>query len=184
MKCSLEKVRSLGWAGDGDPASAAVILVIKPDMESLQILFIKRRISENDPWSGQVAFPGGRYRDEDGDLAETIRRELYEEVGLRLYEDVELAGSIQPLTPSNAPWLKVRPYVGILLREAGLVVGDELAGYFWTPLKNLRRRVGTVYAGGGRWIRNVFYYQAGSEVVWGLTANILNRLLLYLEPLG
>ncbi|GBC69112.1 putative Nudix hydrolase NudL [archaeon HR01] len=170
-------------AGDGEPASAAVILVINPS-ESPEILFIKRRISERDPWSGQVALPGGRYRSEDGELSETIRRELYEEVGLRLGEDVELAGSIQPLTPSNVPSLKVRPYVGILRREAEIVVGDELAGYFWTPLKNLRRRVGPVYAGGGRWLRNVFYYQAGSEAVWGLTANILNRLLLHLEPLG
>jgi 8-oxo-dGTP pyrophosphatase MutT (NUDIX family) len=38
----------------------------------------------SDPWSGQVAFPGGKREVSDGNDQETAEREAWEEVGLRL----------------------------------------------------------------------------------------------------
>ena len=40
---------------------AAVALVLRGPAEAPDILFIKRASREGDPWSGQMAFPGGRY---------------------------------------------------------------------------------------------------------------------------
>ena len=50
------------------------------------LLFIRRAINPRDPWSGNVAFPGGKQDPDDGDDDErTAMRETQEEVGLDLH---------------------------------------------------------------------------------------------------
>lgn len=180
----LQRVRLSRFAKASNPveyqASAAVAVLLRP--EDASVLLVKRRVDERDPWSGQIAFPGGRFRPEDECLAETIRRELYEEVGLHLETDVELLGSLDPITPSNAPSMRVMPYVGLIRGDFRIRLGPELAAYLWTPLASLKRRVGVVFANGRRDVITVPIYLTGSEVIWGLTANILRRVFEILEP--
>ena len=50
---------------------AAVALVLAPGVQSgggIELLLIKRAEQPGDPWSGQVALPGGRWEEEDQDL--------------------------------------------------------------------------------------------------------------------
>ncbi|MBF0196878.1 MAG: NUDIX domain-containing protein [Planctomycetes bacterium] len=61
---------------------AAVALIQARD--SSEILILKRAEHPNDPWSGHLALPGGRYEEEDQDLCATSIRETYEECGLTL----------------------------------------------------------------------------------------------------
>ena len=48
------------------------------------IIFIQRSPSPDDPWSGQMAFPGGRREDSDLEAGDAARRETREEIGLEL----------------------------------------------------------------------------------------------------
>ena len=63
---------------------AAVALVLQPQVSGLRALFILRAKKEGDPWSGQMALPGGHREAIDADLVETARRETQEEIGLDL----------------------------------------------------------------------------------------------------
>ncbi|GJQ12848.1 hypothetical protein GpartN1_g4639.t1 [Galdieria partita] len=48
---------------------------------NLQILYIQRATKSSDPWSGHIAFPGGRQEENEMDI-ETAIRETKEEIGL------------------------------------------------------------------------------------------------------
>ena len=63
-----------GSAAPHDPAAraAAVALVLRAvPMRGLDLLFIRRAEYAEDPWSGQVAFPGGRHEAGDESLQVT-----------------------------------------------------------------------------------------------------------------
>ena len=51
--------------------------------EQTEVLFIQRAERPGDPWSGQMAFPGGHREDSDISL-QAAMRETHEEIGLGL----------------------------------------------------------------------------------------------------
>ena len=67
---------------------AAVTAVIRNHPErGAELLVIRRAEHPLDPWSGHMAFPGGRRELTDPDLSHTALRETFEEVGLDLRRD-------------------------------------------------------------------------------------------------
>ena len=71
----------------GDTAAVAVIFG-----RAGSFLLIRRVERPDDPWSGQVAFPGGRVEPEDASFSETACREAREEVGLDLKAKATVLG--------------------------------------------------------------------------------------------
>src|SRR5258706_15670381 len=63
---------------------AAVALMLRELEHGPEVFLIRRTEQAHDPWSGHVAFPGGRYDVGDSDLEMTARREVFEEVGIDL----------------------------------------------------------------------------------------------------
>ena len=62
-------------------AAVAIIRVLSPEP---QILLIERTHHPLDPWSGHLAFPGGKRDSEDFSLLDTAMRETKEEIGVDL----------------------------------------------------------------------------------------------------
>ena len=88
-------------APDARPAAVALVLLEGP--QGLELILIKRAERGDDPWSGQIALPGGRYEGGDRDLEATAVRETSEETG------VDLAGA-ERLGDSTEPWHIPAPY--------------------------------------------------------------------------
>src|SRR2546422_8887368 len=114
----------------------------------LEILLIRRAERADDPWSGQIALPGGRYGAGDLDLEATAVRETREETGVDLSGAERLGGldDLYPRTPILPP-VGVRPFVFGLARPPALPPSGEVQRAFWLPPAPLSgpgvRRAGT-----------------------------------------
>jgi 8-oxo-dGTP pyrophosphatase MutT (NUDIX family) len=160
---------------------SAVSIIIDPTRSSASILLIRRRDREGDPWSGQIAFPGGHTSTNDKTLLQTAIREALEEVGIALREH-ELLG-VLPLMYSHTRKMPVASFVFALKNDVSITLNDEVAESFWVPLDELLRISATtsqVQVERGR--LDVDSYVYDKHVIWGLTFRIINILLNKPQP--
>lgn len=165
---------------DPDARAAAVALVLRAS-PALELLFIRRADYADDPWSGQVAFPGGRHEPGDESLQRTAVRETWEETGIDLAADGAILGALDDVRPNTIalPRVVVRPFVAAVASEVQVRGSGEVAEAFWVPLDVLGAEAGwretAVTAGGIE--RLVRGFEHGGHVVWGMTERILGQLL-------
>jgi 8-oxo-dGTP pyrophosphatase MutT (NUDIX family) len=166
--------------GEPEPRRAAVALVLRARGGALEMLFVKRAEWAGDPWSGQVAFPGGRQEPGDATLWDTAARETYEETGLDLARDGVCLGRLDELHPRSQalPAIVVRPYVALAAPDVTLALSPEIATAFWVPIERLRRdaRVTSVVRPRGVEMRVPSVVHEG-HVIWGMTYRILEDFL-------
>jgi len=169
---------SAGVASGSVRLWAAVAVVLVPDPEAL--LLIRRAERLGDPWSGHMAFPGGRRASTDESLLHTAMRETAEEVGLALTADrcIGVLDDVAPRTPVLPP-IAVRPYVFSLPDRPVLTPNPEVAAIQWVTLDELLHpatyHMVHIEIQGGR--RLVEAFQLKHAVVWGMTERILSNLL-------
>ncbi len=112
--------------------SAVAILIRKQPLPA--IMMVKRANRIGDPWSGDMAFPGGRRQLEDLDHIDTALRELQEETGLRLQASpiaklpmlwTKSHNSIRPMT--------IHPFIFDAPKRTRFQLSDEIAEVVWVP---------------------------------------------------
>ena len=160
---------------------AAVAVIINPNIEGTSFLLIRRSERANDPWSGQIAFPGGRKSSTDRSLQETAIRETEEEVGIRL-NDHAFLGQL-PIVTARTRRMRVLPTVFELTSPVSIRINAEVSEAFWVPsseLEKLEIQNREVRVEGGT--LTVPSYEYNGRVIWGLTFRILNILLDRVTP--
>jgi 8-oxo-dGTP pyrophosphatase MutT (NUDIX family) len=168
---------------------AAVAAVLREGEAGLELLFIHRAEHPRDPWSGQMAWPGGRVDDgDDGPLAAALR-ETREELALDLERDAELLGALSEvrthLRRGSGP-LSVVPFVFELKGEPVLVPNPEVQEALWVPLPFLLERGNRgrmIWTGRGVPLVMPCYRFEG-RVIWGLTLHMLDELLELVAEAG
>lgn len=159
---------------------ASVALILRAtSADEVELLFIKRAARGDDPWSGQIALPGGRRHADDASLEATALRETLEEVALDLRRDGAILGALDELRPRTPvlPPVIVRPFVATVSANAAPRASDEVAELFWAPLdaildpaatrdteivvRRIRRRGPAIHHEG--------------HVIWGMTERIVHN---------
>lgn len=164
-------------------ARAAVAMFLSDHFpEGLSVLMIKRAERSGDPWSGHMAFPGGRQDAADADSLATARRETSEEIGLQVEAHGTLLARLsdvitQPRLTGNS--MVITPYVFQLSSIPELVPNHEVAAIVWVPLAFLADRANRQKM---RWAPNdvplelpCYFY--GEYRIWGLSLLMLDELL-------
>jgi 8-oxo-dGTP pyrophosphatase MutT (NUDIX family) len=163
----------------GDTFAAAVAIAFCAPRESeLSLLFIERALREGDPWSGHMAFPGGRRDRADPDLATTAAREAHEEVGLRLGDPIARLDDFQNARNPRIPALVVSPFVYELDRLPELSPNREVQSTVWIPVSWLLHPDAAVDYRFERDAQSLVFpaLRYGRYTVWGLTYRILVNL--------
>lgn len=182
--------------GTGQTRHAAVSAILRPGTtaDGVEVLFIRRAERASDPWSGHMAFPGGRREESDADLRATAVRETREEIGLDLEERGELLGRLDDVIPGSArgllTGLVVQPYVWVVREVPDLVPNgvevDELHWAALAPMLRGEREAHFEYVWKGQPMSFPGYRVGegeGARVVWGMTHRMLVTLFARLERL-
>jgi len=164
---------------------AAVCAVLRRDgPEQTAVLLIERTKRDDDPWSGQMAFPGGRVEETDPSPFDAALREAREEVGLDLARQAHHLGCLddtRAMAKGQRLDLVIRPFVFELEdRDAALTLQiDEVASTIWAPLEEMASgRVDGSFPWSmpGVGSANLPCYHVEGKVVWGLTWRMLRTL--------
>lgn len=164
------------------PAYASVALVLRERANGAEVLFIERAMREGDPWSGHMAFPGGRLEGDDDSARTAACRETFEEVGLEI-ADAEYLGHLCDLTGragSPAPVI-VSGHAFHLERDQPLALDPaEVRSAFWFPLAALHDAARQTTHRIPQLPEHVFpaivVGEPDRHFVWGLTYRFLDEL--------
>jgi len=161
------------WARAGAAADA---------VGGAEVLFIKRSERRGDPWSGHVAFPGGRAEPSDASLTGVAVREAREEVGIDLERGGRILGSLPRVRPLSArlPPIAVTPFVAIAPKGAAARPDpSEVEDAFWMPLGALKNAgpLAVVRREVEGEIREWPAYASPGGPIWGITERILSGFL-------
>ncbi len=161
---------------------AGVTVLLRSDIGGPELLLIERARREGDPWSGHMAFPGGRADPADPSVQKTAERETLEEVGITL-EDIHYVGRLDDLSGRGpaARQMVVSAYVYSLDDPGRLEIDrGEVADAFWVSLDHLKHPDNHVHYPmqyGGREVvfPGINVGERRGRVVWGLTYHFLER---------
>jgi 8-oxo-dGTP pyrophosphatase MutT (NUDIX family) len=168
----LNRIRRRLKSSSEQNADAAVAIIFRYNRGDLELLLVKRAEVPGDPWSGDVAFPGGKKDRQDVDILATVFREVKEETNIDLNSILYL-GVTKLVCSSIMPRVGILPLFYLQLKEQEIRINDELTSFFWVSLEKLRSsRDRSVVKG-----MYVPVFQIDDDVIWGLTYRIIERLL-------
>jgi 8-oxo-dGTP pyrophosphatase MutT (NUDIX family) len=167
---------------DLDGATPAAVLVLVYPKDGQEYVLLTERSTTVEHHKGQISFPGGAVHEDDTDAEMTALRETFEEVGVPP-ESVEVLGRLDDhRTGTN---FRVTPVVGVLHEPPqGFTPSPfEVAEVLEVPVCHLfdpnnfveehRERDGREF------ISPAFDFEG--RHIWGLTGQILNRLVNLLQ---
>ncbi|WP_339673602.1 CoA pyrophosphatase [Dasania marina] len=161
---------------------SAVAIILRQGEQGLEALMIQRAERENDPWSGQMGFPGGRMEKYDGGGMATAQRETHEEIGLPSNAYSDCIGRLPDIIATPKKHLRpmvISCYVFMLEDEPDLQLNYEVASVVWLPLNylaNKNNRQAMQWQRGKQTVDLPCYLYQGKRV-WGLSLKMLDELM-------
>ena len=158
---------------------ASVALVLRDGIEGVEFLLIQRAKHANDPWSGQMAFPGGKIDAQDSCSKHAAMRETSEEVGIALQGD-DCIGQLDDILGfkiNGTHAVHITPYVFKLHTPVEIQVNHEVAEAVWVPMRWLSEpdKSHEFYSPHNGTLRMpaVKINLQKDQILWGLTLRIL-----------
>jgi 8-oxo-dGTP pyrophosphatase MutT (NUDIX family) len=146
------------------------------DRNPIELLLLQRAEHPFDPWSGQMAFPGGHQDPGDSSLEAAAIRETEEEVGLRLTPSMRI-GRLGDVSGGRlrGRGMTVSPFVYQWSGPARIRPNQEVAGTVWVPLTFLadRRNVKPYIYPLDPLRRDFPSFQYGPYTIWGMTYRMI-----------
>ncbi|MGI9285945.1 MAG: NUDIX hydrolase [Pseudomonadales bacterium] len=179
---SIEEFRPKKLPGRRYLIRAAVALILRPSDKGTQVLMMRRSEREGDPWSGHMAFPGGKKDRDDSSTFITALRETEEEIGIERPERLQAIGRLSDVLTrphSGKRPMVVTPFVFALHEDVQFKPNHEVAELVWIPLDYLanrahREKMRWKHSGMEITLPCYFYNQ---QRIWGLSLTMLDELV-------
>jgi len=160
------------------PDAGILVLVTRNHRPSV---VLTRRAQHMNTHKGQVAFPGGKFDDEDDTLMQTALRECHEEIGVQSHH-VEIIGQLSQVVSLHG--IRVTPFVGLIDEDVSFTPNlDELDSIFKLPTDFFddaepKRRDKMTFRDVALSVPSYDYqYENETYEIWGLSAIVLVELM-------
>jgi 8-oxo-dGTP pyrophosphatase MutT (NUDIX family) len=169
---------------EGGRTRASVAMILNQSAHDLEILFIQRAAHDLDPWSGHIAFPGGKLEEGEQEC-QAACRETLEETGIDLAQGMYL-GRLSDIVGTNLPVRVSCCLFGIDRGHFRPVLNEEVRDLFWVTLSDLRdreRHLQSSVAFGEKWfdVPAIALPVDDKPVLWGITYRLVMQFLSLLE---
>ena len=158
--------------------SAVLILLFKQN-DVLKMIVI-RRSNHVGIHAGQIAFPGGRYEDDDLTVLNTALREIHEEIGITK-DEVEVLGRLSDIyvPPSN---FLISVFVGFLNKKPNYKLQQsEVAEVIEIPFNTFLQpdiiKHKNFYVSEIKDPSYAPYYDVPNASIWGASAMVISELI-------
>lgn len=160
---------------------AAVAMLLHWQDAGLHMLFIERATHPGDPWSGNIAFPGGKVERDDADSRQAAERETMEELGIDLSRTFYL-GRLSDFDGAHMPVLLSCFVYAVAGELPELLINEEVKDAFWVSLDDIvdRQRQGMhtfTFAGDLFESPSITLPYPDKPVLWGLTYRLVQEFL-------
>ncbi len=130
-----------------------------------KVILMRRKRRTDDPWSGDMSFPGGFVREGETPI-EGAMREFEEETGidrgkLIFYKEYDV------FHPVRFGDINVKPFLFRTDQEYAITPGDEMEYGKWYILSRAIEKSNEIFGN---------YIEIEGDIVWGLTYRILSEI--------
>lgn len=161
---------------------SAVAMLVRDGKAGPEVLMIKRADWEGDPWSGHMAFPGGRMETDDQHSRATAERETREEIGIDPEQVGHCIGRLSDILSrphSGRRPMVITPYLYAVQLMPEPKPNREVAEVIWIPLQflaNQTNREQMVWERGRLKLKLPCYHYQDRRI-WGLSLVMLDELV-------
>lgn len=177
--------RAVNYVVPDDAREAGVMLLLHPSEREYAITFIQRTSKNiNDPHSGQISFPGGKFEVSDNSMLDCALRETHEEIGV-FPEQINVLGALSPLyiPVSN---FNVFPFVGYVAAQSTYTLQtSEVVNILTAPISHFLNPTNRAIEDlklNAYSLPQVPFFKLEDKKIWGATAMILNEFLTIARP--
>lgn len=159
---------------------AAVTMLLRNRDQNTEVLFIRRAEHDQDPWSGDLGFPGGRIDTADSSPRDAAEREALEEVGINLI-DANYLGQNDDLAGAYLS-IHISCFVYQVDNQAQFKLNGEIVDLFWVGLDTLlepqrNQQLTFFYRGRDRTHPAINLKEWSERPLWGITYRLLENFL-------
>ena len=172
LKTTLSSKISPAPQHDGKTKLASVLVIIYG--HDPQILMIEKSKQLNSH-AGEIAFPGGKWIDDDTDLLDTALRETKEEIGLTISRN-DVTGQLDNVQTLNSGF-KITPFVSIIDTIPQLTANQEVETILHIPMVPFLQTLADDPDPLHKSLQEMYTFTYKDKIVWGASARILKQLV-------
>jgi 8-oxo-dGTP pyrophosphatase MutT (NUDIX family) len=156
---------------DGKTKLASVLVIIYGTEPKVLMIEKSKKLNIH---AGEIAFPGGKWMEDDNDLLETALRETREEIGLNVSRK-NVIGQFENVVTLNSGFT-ISSFLSILDDIPQLKINSEVKSILHIPLIPLLDTLSDDQEPNHKSIQEMYKFSFNDEVIWGASARILKHL--------
>ncbi len=156
---------------DGKTKLASVLVIIYGTEPKAVMIEKSKKLNIH---AGEIAFPGGKWIEDDTDLLDTALRETSEEIGLNVSRK-NVIGQFENVVTLNSGFT-ISSFLSILDNIQQLKINSEVKSVLHMPLIPLLQTLDEDQDPNHKSIQEMYKFTYKDKVVWGASARILKHL--------